>query len=130
MKVKHSLYIPFCFFLLFLNSSCTKSKLTKFEQTWQLIDISNSLPSGSIELWDFTDGTFNRIRFSSSSQNDTIDKGTYTLDAGLFKTTVTIKNCFDNDYNNDWKINKLDRDMLVMFSKKEGAFLYKEFVKF
>ncbi len=130
MKVRYTLFIALGFILLFFHTSCTKAKESKFEQTWELIDISNSLPEGKIELWDFYDGTFNRIRYAETTGSDTIDKGTYTVNAGPFKTTVTIKDCSDNDYNSEWKINKLNRDLLVMFCKKEGVFLYKEFEKF
>jgi hypothetical protein len=123
------LFATFGAVILLISVSCTKNKLSKLEQTWQMIDISSALPQGTRELWDFNDGKFFRIRTSTASVQDTIDTGYYEMKSGALKTTVKLSDCKDEGYNNDWKVNTLKKDILVLVNLGD-EFMYKEFKKF
>ncbi|MBN2728261.1 MAG: hypothetical protein JXR53_03470 [Bacteroidales bacterium] len=111
-------------------SSCQKKKEDKISETWRLIRVSVDSTVTWYELWQMDDGYITMLKRDDSTGNlDTLGTGTYTVDAGLSKTMITMEGMSDNttQYVGDWEVLKLNDDILVILHE-EGGWYYREFV--
>lgn len=111
-------------------SSCQKKKEDKISETWRLIRVSVDSTVTWYELWQMDDGYITMLKRDDSTGNlDTLGTGTYTVDAGLSKTIITMEGMSDNttQYVGDWEVLKLNDDIMVILHE-EGGWYYREFV--
>jgi hypothetical protein len=111
-------------------SSCQKKKEDKISETWRLIRVSVDSTVTWYELWQMDDGYITMLKRDDSTGNlDTLGTGTYTVDAGLSKTMITMEGMSDNvtQYVGDWEVLKLNDDIMVILHE-EGGWYYREFV--
>ncbi len=127
----HKLF--YLLFSLMILMSCTKSTQNKLESTWQLLDISMILPENTIEIWDFNGGQFHRTRITESTnitQIDTIDSGWYQVKGTVLSAKILLDGCGDPAYNSDWEVKELNTDILILLTRSDNNFMYKEFKKY
>lgn len=119
-----TLFIATVFF-----SSCQKKQEDRLAETWRLIRVDVDSTVSWYELWQFDGQNVHMLtRDAGGSNLDTIDIGTYTVDAGMSKTIVTMQDFGNSSFNGDWEILKLNKEILIMLNTTDGGWLYREFV--
>ncbi len=119
--------------------SCESNHFLKSEKklksdivgTWNRVLFGNELE----ESWTFVDGNLKILQ--PSRHGDTLDVGTYSIDATLTtpylkieNTTYTNQNPGGDTYNYKWSIIKLDNKVLEIASESDnGGLAQIEFIK-
>lgn len=117
--------------IILLIYSCQDKQEDRMKQSWKLVKIDRNTFVDYHQVWDF-DGTNMYIIDinDTSGVTDTIDYGSYSLDAGLSKTMMEIKDCAHEELNGNWEILTLNEDILIMLNDPPGSvWNYREFVK-
>jgi len=110
--------------------SCKKIKLDKLEDTWKLTKVSETEYADVFEIWDFKNGTLTRmVKNDTISLLDTLDVCQYELILYQGPTHVQLKGCSEIIHNGDWKVVKLRSSVMVLLSRRDHEFLYREFEK-
>lgn len=111
-------------------ASCQKKQEDRIAETWRLIRVSVDSTVTWYEQWQFDGQNVQMVtRDTSTTSLDTIATGTYTVDAGLSKTIINMKDFSATQYNGDWEVLKLNKDIMVILNTTDGEWLYREFVK-
>lgn len=129
--MKKYLYGVLTISLIVLLNSCQDKQEDKMKQSWRLIKIDRNTYVDYHQIWDF-DGTNMTIIDvnDTSGVTDTLDSGTYTVDAGLSKTMMEVEGFAYEELNGSWEILSLNEDILIMLNDPPGSIWnYREFVK-
>lgn len=147
MKVKHALLI-FIAIIGTLTFSCSKKKLkNKLQGKWELIDmtrdIKDSTGVSSTIYWYINESQI-VITQDNGVEEDTVDIGSFILKIKLETKEFSAKGFGEkiyspasnggleyreNFYNDKWKVDRLDDEILSIYSNKDNNFQYFDFLK-
>ncbi len=122
-------------FLLLIISvafiSCQKKKEIQVDNTWRLIKVAVDTNVTWYEAWKFDNGDITILKKDNTDNDiDTIGNGKYTVVAKLSKSIITMREMHGvtKPYNGDWKILKLNDDVMIILNQDNGWY-YREFIK-
>ncbi len=111
-------------------ASCQKKQEDRIAETWRLIRVSVDSTVTWYELWQFDGQNVQMVTRDANSQNlDTVGSGTYTIETGLSKTFINMKDFTATHFNGNWEVLKLNKEIMVILNTTDGEWLYREFVK-
>jgi hypothetical protein len=115
--------------ILVFGTSCKKQRIEKIEDSWKLVKVSKVREVTHHEIWQFEDDRMLIIQYPvETNLPDTICDGTYNIKVGLSKTFINTSGLSDERYNGQWRVIKVNSDILILF-KKDTYWLYREFVR-
>ena len=127
MKNRSLIFLVLFACIYILLPSCKKIAENKIEGIWRRVNVVN-VNADQFEDWSFTNGYIYILKtVGGISGYDTLSHGEYTITTKLFKKYLTISNSTDVNMNYDWPIDKLTKNVLILY-KDEGQ-QYLEFYK-
>ena len=120
MNFKDTISLIAIIFLCFTFGGCKKSKEGKITRTWEKINVTTQTPV-FVEYWKFeSDGTVNRYSYYSGNSIQEVDRGTWHIKQKIDKAFVTLEFEGHGLYNNEWRIHKLTKKIMIIILIEDG----------
>jgi hypothetical protein len=100
----------------------------KIDGVWRRVNVAN-VNADQFEDWSLTDGYLYILQTEAGIDGyDTLSYGTYAVSQKLFKRYLLIEDQSTASFNNEWTIDKLTKNQLILY-KDNGGLEYREFTK-
>ncbi len=127
--LKYSVF-AIAFLLVSGISSCQKQTLNRLQGSWTRIPVDDPF-TDEVETWEFADGDF--IIYFDGAKDSPYERGTYTLNATFFETTLdlqpTIDKTFMRHYTGEWQVYEITANHMTLlhFIEDDHGMTMREF---